>query len=107
MSAERPGLPARLLRRGSRLAADVERALYRYGLLSPARVPFPDFLGIGAQKAGTTWLHENLRRHPELFLPEEKELHYFDRQWVRPLRHYSAAFREAGGWAADEKSCAT
>jgi hypothetical protein len=25
---------------------------------------FPDFLGIGAQKAGTTWLYENLRVHP-------------------------------------------
>jgi len=39
---------------------------------------FPDFLGIGAQKAGTTWLHENLRRHPQVWLPPVKELHYLD-----------------------------
>ena len=32
---------------------------------------------IGAQKSGTTWLYENLRTHPALWLPPEKELHYF------------------------------
>jgi|YNPMSStandDraft_1061717.scaffolds.fasta_scaffold11919_4 hypothetical protein len=39
---------------------------------------FPDFLGIGAQKAGTTWLHHNLARHPQIWLPPVKELHYLD-----------------------------
>jgi hypothetical protein len=39
---------------------------------------FPDFIGIGAQKAGTTWLHRNLQAHPEIWMPKEKELHYFD-----------------------------
>ncbi len=39
---------------------------------------FPDFLGIGAQKAGTTWLHHNLARHPQIWMPPTKELHYFD-----------------------------
>jgi hypothetical protein len=39
---------------------------------------FPDFIGIGAQKAGTTWLHRNLQAHPQIWMPEEKELHYFD-----------------------------
>lgn len=38
-----------------------------------------DFLGIGAQKAATSWLYENLRRHPDVWLPPIKELHYFDR----------------------------
>jgi len=38
----------------------------------------PSFLCIGAQKAGTTWLHNMLRQHPELFLPETKELSFFD-----------------------------
>ena len=38
----------------------------------------PDFLCIGAQKAGTTWLHGNLIQHPELWLPPVKEVHYFD-----------------------------
>jgi hypothetical protein len=39
----------------------------------------PTFLGIGAQKAGTSWLHYQLRRHPDVWMPPEKELHYFDR----------------------------
>jgi hypothetical protein len=38
----------------------------------------PSFLGIGAQHAGTSWLHRNLARHPEVWLPAAKELHYFD-----------------------------
>ena len=39
---------------------------------------YPDFLIIGAQKAGTTWLHRNLQVHPQIWMPKEKELHYFD-----------------------------
>ena len=39
---------------------------------------YPDFLVIGAQKAGTTWLHRNLQAHPGIWMPKEKELHYFD-----------------------------
>ncbi len=39
---------------------------------------YPDFIGIGAQKAGTTWLYRNLQAHPEIWMPPIKELHYFD-----------------------------
>jgi len=39
----------------------------------------PDFLVVGAQRAGTTWLHRVLRQHPALWLPPVKELHYFDK----------------------------
>lgn len=39
----------------------------------------PDFIIIGAEKAGTTWLHDRLEEHPEVFLPPVKELHYFNR----------------------------
>ena len=37
----------------------------------------PQFLGIGAQKAATTWLYRCLRVHPGIWLPPVKELHYF------------------------------
>jgi hypothetical protein len=40
---------------------------------------YPDFIGIGAQKSGTTWLHRNLHAHPQLWLPR-KEVHYFDKK---------------------------
>ncbi len=39
----------------------------------------PDFLGIGAPRSGSTWLHMNLYRHPDIWIPHRKELHYFDR----------------------------
>lgn len=38
----------------------------------------PDFIGIGAAKAGTTWLYEQLKAHPQIRMPHVKELHYFD-----------------------------
>lgn len=38
----------------------------------------PGFLGIGAQKAGTTWLHHVLKQHPDLCLPTSKETHFFE-----------------------------
>ncbi len=38
----------------------------------------PDFICIGAQKAGTTWFHDKLGKHPRIWLPGIKELHYFD-----------------------------
>lgn len=40
---------------------------------------FPDFLIIGPQRTGTTWLHANLRFHPQVFLAEPKELFFFSR----------------------------
>lgn len=39
---------------------------------------FPDFLIIGPQRTGTTWLHENLTRHPQVFMPQKKEIYYFN-----------------------------
>ncbi|MBI4357808.1 MAG: sulfotransferase [Candidatus Omnitrophica bacterium] len=44
----------------------------------------PHFLGIGAQKAGTTWLYHVLRAHPDIWLPPVKELHYFDQNLKVP-----------------------
>lgn len=39
---------------------------------------YPDFLCVGAQKAGTTWLHAQLKQHPHVWFPHVKEVHYFD-----------------------------
>lgn len=38
----------------------------------------PDFIGIGAQKAATTWLYTQLQQHHRLWLAPLKEIHYFD-----------------------------
>jgi len=41
----------------------------------PARAP--DFVGVGVQKAGTTWWTKLLREHPRIDVPV-KEVHFFD-----------------------------
>ncbi len=38
---------------------------------------FPDFYLVGAPKCGTTALYDFLRQHPEIFLPQAKELLFF------------------------------
>ena len=38
----------------------------------------PDFIGVGAAKAGTTTLHDLLNQHPDIYLPSFKEAHFFD-----------------------------
>ena len=38
----------------------------------------PDFLCVGAQKAGTSWLYRQLEPHPDFWMPPVKELHYFN-----------------------------
>jgi hypothetical protein len=47
----------------------------------------PDFIGVGAPRAGSSWLHEVLSRHPRLWLPPIKELHYFDEP-LQSKRYY-------------------
>lgn len=37
-----------------------------------------DFIIAGAQKSGTTALHKFLKNHEGIFVPDQKELHYFD-----------------------------
>lgn len=37
-----------------------------------------DFVGIGAEKAGTSWVSENLAEHPDICLSEPKEIQFFN-----------------------------
>ena len=39
---------------------------------------FPDFFVIGPQRTGTTWLYRQLSLHPEVFIPTQKEIRYFN-----------------------------
>jgi hypothetical protein len=45
----------------------------------------PYFLCIGAQKAGTTWLYDNIVQHPQVWMAPVKEIFYFDRPTWLPL----------------------
>lgn len=67
--------------------------------VTPAARPthLPQFLGIGGQKCGTTWLDRMLRFHPQLGLPPGKELHFFDGNYWRGLDWYRYQFRGLAG----------
>lgn len=43
-----------------------------------------DFIGVGAAKAGTTWLGQCLKEHPGVCMSEPKELNFFGRKHVWP-----------------------
>ncbi|WP_283179985.1 sulfotransferase [Gemmobacter sp. 24YEA27] len=49
----------------------------------------PGILCIGAQKAGTSWLHENLSLHPQVWVPPFKELHFFDFKFVEDSKKWA------------------
>ena len=55
----------------------------------------PNFLIIGAMKAGTGSLWHYLRQHPEIFMPPVKELDYFveEKNWVRGWDWYEGQYR--------------
>jgi hypothetical protein len=63
----------------------------------------PDFLGVGAQKAGTGWLYEQLRSHPDFWMPPLKELHYFDRLGRARLEKKSDRVQAARKNARDDR----
>jgi hypothetical protein len=55
----------------------------------------PDFIGIGAQRCGTSWLYNCLLEHPDIFMPQ-KEVHYFDKlHKTHDINWYSALFSQA------------
>jgi len=59
-----------------------------------------DFLGIGVVKSGTTWLANCLREHPEIYLPQQKEIFFFDynklgSNYSRGFRWYKKYFKNA------------
>lgn len=39
---------------------------------------FPDFMILGPQRTGTTWLQRYLIQHPDVFMPHLKELYFFN-----------------------------
>jgi Sulfotransferase domain len=56
----------------------------------------PDASIIGAQKCGTSSLHNYLTQHPGVIAPLRKEVHYFDVHFPRGERWYRAHFGRVG-----------
>lgn len=51
------------------------------------------FIGIGAQRAGTSWLYNCLNEHPDIYMPK-KEIHFFDKYYDHGISWYSGLFEE-------------
>ena len=58
----------------------------------------PNFLIVGCQKAGTTWLANRIRQHPDIFLCDH-EIHFFDKDYNygKGIGWYREHFAGAGG----------
>jgi len=52
----------------------------------------PNYLIIGAQKTGTSSLFNYLSMHPQVINSNKKEVHYFDKNFERPLNWYKQFF---------------
>jgi hypothetical protein len=69
----------------------------------PRREVGPDFVGVGVQRAGSTWVAEVLRQHPQVWL-RRKELSFFTRHYHRGWGWYEGHFAGREGRAAGEFS---
>jgi hypothetical protein len=58
------------------------------------------FLGIGVPKGATTWLYDLLVTHPDVWLSQRKEVHFFDRNsyFSRGLSWYRNLFPSLAVW---------
>ena len=67
---------------------------------------YPDFLVIGAARAGTTALYSYLRQHPQVFMPSVKEPNFFAyRDRVLDCRGPGADFINNSVTKANSKAC--
>lgn len=57
----------------------------------------PNFLYLGPDKAGSTWIHETLIRHPDIYLTPAKDLYFFDRYFDRGVDWYAKFFVDGEG----------
>lgn len=60
----------------------------------------PTFIGIGAQRAATTWAYECLREHPQIFMARKKEIHFFNTHYDKGLSWYEEYFVGSEGFDA-------
>jgi len=56
----------------------------------------PDAVILGAQKSGTSSLHNYLTQHPGVTAPLRKEVHFFDLNYARGEQWYRAHFGRTG-----------
>lgn len=95
-----PGLKSGLVRRSMTRFIKESRLLRYVRLLQPetrlwGREPgtLPSFLIIGAQRSGSTFLHDTITAYTSARpSPLQKEVHYFDNKFYKPLDWYARFF---------------
>ena len=55
----------------------------------------PDFVFVGPDKSGSSWLFKVLQSHPECFVPDCKDIYYFDKYFGRGEEWYLDFFKSA------------
>lgn len=48
----------------------------------------PEIIGLGAQKAGTSWLSQMLAQHAQVWMPPMKEVHFFNYRFIEAHRYW-------------------
>jgi hypothetical protein len=71
----------------------VSRPVGSTGRLRTAR---PTYVGIGAQKCASTWLHRILAEHPEVAVPVAKEIDFFSYRYDHGFQWYERCFAGDG-----------
>jgi len=56
----------------------------------------PEFIFIGPDKSGSTWIYDVLDWHPQVYVAPSKELEFFDHYYHRGLDWYLGYFQGAG-----------
>ena len=57
-----------------------------------------DFIGIGAERSGTTWIYDCLNEHPEVCMASQKEIYYFNRLDRHFLKIENKRYKRGLGW---------
>jgi len=53
-----------------------------------------DFLCVGTYRAGTTWMYKMLEQHPDIWLPNEKEIMFFSHHYEKGTDWYLEFFKD-------------
>jgi hypothetical protein len=61
---------------------------------------WPNFVAVGPPRSGTTSLYAQLKKHPQVFLPELKEVNYFSTRTHMTFDHCRRLYRNARGFPA-------
>lgn len=55
----------------------------------------PNFLYIGPDKSGSTWLYNIFYQHPECYVPRIKDIYFFNKYYYRGIEWYLSFFKGA------------